>query len=51
MKVKVLKKFKDKKTGKVRHVDEIFTVSKERYEEILKVGELIEEVKEETKKG
>lgn len=50
MKAKVLKKFKDKYSGKFHEVDEIMTLSKERYEEILKVDKLVEEVKE-TKKA
>ena len=49
MKVKVLKKFKDKHTGKVHKVDEVFTVSKERFAEIQSVGNLVEEVKEDKK--
>lgn len=49
MKAKVLVKFKDKKTGKIRKVGEVFTLSKDRYEEILKVGKLVEEVIEEKK--
>lgn len=49
MRVKTLKRFKDKHSGKVHKENEIFTVSKERYEETLKVGKLVEEVKEDTK--
>ncbi len=49
MKAKVLIKFKDKKTGKIRKVGEVFSVSKERFEEILTVGKLVEEYKEEAK--
>lgn len=48
MKAKVLKRFKDKYSGKVYKVDEIITISKERYEEILSVDRLVEKV--ETKK-
>lgn len=53
MKAKVLKRFKDKNTGKVHNVGDIITVNKERFAEILKNGEaqkagkLIEEYKEE----
>ena len=49
MKVKVLKKFKDKHNGKVYKVDDVITVSKERYAEILTVGKLVEEFKEDKK--
>lgn len=48
MKAKVLKRFKDKYSGKVYKVDEIITISKERFEEILTVAPLVEKV--ETKK-
>ena len=51
MKVKVLVKFRDKKTGKIRQKDDIFTVSKERFAEILKVGNFVEEVKAEPDKA
>lgn len=46
MKAKVIAKFKDKHTGKVHKVGEVLTISKERFEEILKVAPLVEEVKE-----
>lgn len=42
IKVKVLKRFKDKYTGKAHVEGEILTIKKERYEEILKVGKLVE---------
>ncbi len=45
MKVKVLKEFRDKNTGKIRKVDSTFTCNKERLEEILKVGDFVEELK------
>lgn len=45
MKVKVIKKFLDKHTKKVHKVGEVLTISKERFEEILTVGKLVEEVK------
>lgn len=43
-------KFKDLKDKKIREIGEEFVVSKERYDEILKVGKFVEEVKEEEKK-
>ena len=46
MKAKVLQKFKDKYTGEVREVNEVFTCTKKRFAEILSVGEFVEEVKE-----
>lgn len=55
MKVKVLKKFEDIHTGAIHEVGKILTVSKKRFEEILKNGKeknagvLVEEIKEETK--
>ena len=42
-------KFKDLKDKKTREIGEEFVVSKERYDEILKVGKFVEEVKEEVK--
>lgn len=48
MKAKVLKRFKDKYSGRIYKVDEVITISKERFEEILTVGTLVEKV--ETKK-
>lgn len=48
MKAKVLKRFKDKYSGKVYEVDEVITISKERFEEIQSVDNLVEKV--ETKK-
>lgn len=48
MKVKVLKDFNDKYTGKRHKKDDILTVSKERFEEILTVDKLVEEVVEES---
>jgi len=47
MKVKVLKRFKDKHTGKVYKEDEIITVTKKRFAEILETAPLVEEVTEE----
>ena len=48
MKAKVLRRFKDKYSGKVYKVGEVITISKERFEEILTVAPLVEKV--ETKK-
>ena len=47
MKVKVLKRFKDKHTGKMHEVDEVLTVTKKRFAEILETAPLVEEIKEE----
>lgn len=55
MKVKAKRNFIDKEATKkarkpvVRKAGEIFTVSKERFEEIQQVGDLVEEVNEEKK--
>lgn len=46
MKVKVIKEFKDRYSGRLYKAGEIITVSKYRFEEILKVGKFVEEVKE-----
>ena len=49
MKAIVEKKFHDIKTDKIRNVGEIFTCSKQRYEEILSVDPgLVAEYKEQT---
>ena len=45
MKVKVLKKFIDKRTNKINEVGSIIDISKERYEEITAVGNYVEEIK------
>lgn len=48
MKAVVLKKFRDKKTNKIREVGEVFTCSKKRFDEIKEVdAALIEEQVEE----
>lgn len=47
MKVKVLIKFKDKHTKEIYSPGEILTINKKRYEEILKKGKLVEELKNE----
>ena len=44
MKVKVIKVFKDKYTGKRYAAGEIIEVSKERFDEILTVDKLVEKV-------
>lgn len=45
MKAKVLKVFKDKHNGKIHKVGDVLTISKERFNEILSVAPLVEEVK------
>lgn len=50
MKAKVIKRFRDKHSGKYYKVGEVILISKERFEEIQKVDNLVEEVKE-TKKA
>ncbi len=50
MKVKVIKKFRDKYSGEYYKVGKILVISKERYDEIIKVAPLVEEVKD-TKKA
>lgn len=49
MKAKVVQRFKDKHTGEMHEVDDIITISKKRFAEILEVAPLVEEIKEETK--
>ena len=46
MKAKVLKRFRDKYSGKYYKAGEVIVISKERFEEILKVDNLVEEVKD-----
>ena len=46
MKVKVLKQFVDKHTKEVHKAGKTLTISKARYDEILTVGKLVEEIKE-----
>lgn len=46
MKARVLAKFKDKYTGKIHKEGETITISKDRFEEILTVAPLVEEIKE-----
>lgn len=45
MKAKVLSKFRDKHNGKVYKPGEVITISKDRFEEILTVAPLVEEIK------
>lgn len=45
MKARVLKRFKDKHSGRIYQEGETITISKERFNEILKVARLVEEVK------
>ena len=47
MKVKVLKKFIDKYNGTVYQVGDFLNITKKRYNEILSVDKLVEEVIEE----
>lgn len=44
--VKCLKKFRDKRTGKVRKEGDIFKVTEERFKEILEVDKLVEKYTE-----
>lgn len=50
MKAKILKRFKDKYSGKFYEEGETITISRERYNEILTVAPLVEEIKEPKKK-
>lgn len=50
MKVKVLESFRDKHTGKNYKVGEVINVTKKRFNEILTVGKLVEEVEPEEEK-
>lgn len=49
MKVKVIQKFRDKETRKVRLVGEVFECSDKRFKEIESAGDYIEIVPEEKK--
>lgn len=49
MKAKVLKEFKDKYTGKMYKKDDTITISKDRYNEICRKGELVKEIKDAVK--
>lgn len=48
MKVKVLKKFRDKYTKRIHKVNDVLEVTEERYKEILQKGKLVEPVAEKT---
>lgn len=47
MKAKVLRAFKDKHNGKIYKAGDVITISKDRFEEILTVANLVEEIKKE----
>lgn len=47
MKVRVIQGFSDKYTRTYYEEDKILDITKERYKEILEVGKLVEEIKEE----
>lgn len=51
MKVKVLTSFRDRHNGKRYEVGEVLTVSRARYNEILDVAPLVEEIKENKNEG
>jgi hypothetical protein len=51
VKAKVLRRFKDKYSGKFHEPGETIVVSKERYAEILKVAPLVEAINEPKKKS
>lgn len=50
MKVRTKVKFRDLKEDELREVGDEFIVSKDRYKEILEVGDFVEEVKEDDDK-
>ncbi len=47
--VKCLKNFRDKRTGKIRKKGDIFSVTEERFKEILEVDKLVEKYTEPVK--
>lgn len=47
MKVKVLRTFKDKHTGEYHRKGDVLTVTKKRFDEILKVAPLVKKLEEE----
>lgn len=52
MKVKVLENFRDKYDKNIKYKkDDVIEITKKRYNEILKVGNLVEEIKEQRAKG
>lgn len=44
MNARVTKRFKDKQTGEIRNVGDVFECTKARFDEIKAVGDLVEEV-------
>lgn len=46
MKVKVIAKFRDKVSSRILKKNDILDITKERYEEILKVGDFVEIIPE-----
>ena len=50
MKAKVLKDFRDKYSGELHKAGKVLTISRERFDEILTVAPLVEEVKTKSKK-
>ena len=44
MKVKVIRKFKDKHTGKTHHKGDVLEITKERFQEIKQVGDLVQPI-------
>ena len=46
MKAKVIKRFRDKYSGKIHEAGDIIGITKERFEEINKVAPLVEKVEE-----
>ena len=44
MKVKTVKKFRDKHTGEVHNVGDMFECTEDRYNEILETGEFVTKV-------
>lgn len=51
MMVETVVRFNDKKEGCTREIGEVFRCSKERYEEILKVGEFVKPASPATKQA
>lgn len=49
MKVKVIEEFRDKYTKKIHILNKVMEITEERYNEILTVGNFVEEIKEEPK--
>lgn len=51
MRARTVERFRDARTGAIREVGEEFTCTRERFEEILKVGPFVEEVPAKRKKA